>query len=125
MNSPSNAHVASQAMTPVSIQLPMKSIFQIATVMALVAASNGAWSQAATPTPAPKGEGPCAPIVKACTSAGFVKHQAKQGNGLYRDCVTPIVSGQPQPKNAVRPLPSVDPGAVQACRAKPHPKKTK
>jgi hypothetical protein len=104
----------------------MKSFVLIATAAVFVAASTGAFAQATAPAaPAAKGDGPCAQIEKACASAGFVKSQAKQGNGLFVDCVKPIVSGQPQPKNAVRPLPSIDQGVVQACRAKPHPKKTK
>ena len=104
----------------------MKTFIQIATAAVFVAASTGAFAQAAAPAaPAAKGPGPCTQIEKACESAGFVKGQAKQGSGVYVDCVKPIVSGQPQPKNATRPLPSVDPALVQACRAKPHPKKTK
>ena len=58
-----------------------------------------------------KGEHPCHKIETACTAAGFVKHEAKVGKGLFKDCVDPIVHGQ-----AVAGV-SVDPGDVQACVA--------
>jgi hypothetical protein len=70
-------------------------------------------------TPAPPnrgGTGPCRQIVQACESAGFVRGDAREGYGLYRDCVNVIVHGTPRPANADKPLPSVPPQLVAACR---------
>jgi len=60
--------------------------------------------------------GPCEQIVEACKSSGFVKGDARLGYGLWRDCIDPIVRGTPQPANADKPLPSVTPELVAACR---------
>jgi hypothetical protein len=46
--------------------------------------------------------GPCEQIIAACTNAGFVKGDAREGYGLWRDCVDP--------------LPAVSPELVAACR---------
>jgi hypothetical protein len=62
--------------------------------------------------------GPCEQIVEACKSAGFVKGDARQGYGLWRDCINPIMRGTPQPPRADRPLPPVSPDLVAACRQK-------
>lgn len=64
--------------------------------------------------------GPCEQIVEACKSAGFVKGDARQGYGLWRDCVDPIIRGTPQPPHADKPLPPVSPELVAACKQK-HP----
>ncbi|HEV2548063.1 MAG TPA: sulfatase [Stellaceae bacterium] len=64
------------------------------------------------------GEGPCQAIVAACQAAGFVPGGARQGDGLQRDCVEPIMAGTAQPSRASRPLPSVDAQVVAACRAR-------
>jgi hypothetical protein len=74
----------------------------------------------ALPWAARSAEGPCAQIVSACKNAGFVKGDAKQGYGLWRDCVDPIMRGSKQPANADKPLPSVSPQVVAACKQK-HP----
>ena len=60
--------------------------------------------------------GPCAPIKAACESAGFAAGQAKEGTGLYKDCIHPIMAGQ-QKSKSVKPLPSIDPNVVAACKA--------
>jgi predicted Ser/Thr protein kinase len=59
---------------------------------------------------------PCEQIAAACSSAGFVNRGAATGNGMGYDCLYPIMQGKPQPKNASRPLPYVDPQAVAACK---------
>jgi len=71
------------------------------------------WADATTPpAPAPaKGAGqPCKEIEQACTSAGFVKGEAKEGKGLFKNCLQPILKGQ-----AVEGV-TVDPAVVSACK---------
>ena len=65
-------------------------------------------------------KGPCGQIEAACLAAGFLKGDAKEGFGLFKDCVDPIMKGTPQPPNAVKRLPAVPPDLVAACKAK-HP----
>ena len=62
-------------------------------------------------------EGPCKQIKDACTTAGFIKGEAKEGKGLWKDCVDPIMQGTTAAKS-VLPLPKVDPAVVAACKAK-------
>lgn len=62
------------------------------------------------------GNGPCAQIEQACASAGFIKGEYKEGKGLWRDCVDPIVQGKTV--NSAIPLPTVNPTVVAACKAK-------
>lgn len=69
---------------------------------------------------AEKAPGPCEQIVEACKSAGFVKGDARQGYGLWRDCIDPIMRGTPQPPNADKRLPPVSPELIAACKQK-HP----
>jgi hypothetical protein len=56
-----------------------------------------------------KAQGPCKEIKEACEKAGFVKGEAKEGYGLWVDCIDPIMKGAAQPPNAKKPLPSVSP----------------
>jgi hypothetical protein len=65
--------------------------------------------------------GPCKEIANACRSAGFIKGDWKKGDGLWRDCVDPIIQGQASAPGATKPLPRVDASLVSACKAK-HPK---
>ena len=65
-------------------------------------------------------EGPCKQIVEACTKAGFVKGEAKEGKGLWKDCIDPIMQGTTA-KKATLPLPTVDAATVTQCKQK-HPK---
>ena len=65
--------------------------------------------------------GPCQKIADACRGAGFIKGDWKKGDGLWRDCVDPIMQGQAAAPGATKPLPAVDPGLISACKAK-HPK---
>jgi hypothetical protein len=59
---------------------------------------------------------PCAQIIAACRSAGFVAGDYRQGYGLWADCINPIMHGVQQPPRADKPLPSVSPELVAACR---------
>jgi hypothetical protein len=61
---------------------------------------------------------PCEQIKQTCEKAGFVKGQAKQGSGLWKDCIDPIMQGKAQPKDATLKLPTLDPAVVSACKAK-------
>jgi hypothetical protein len=72
------------------------------------------------PKPAGGKEGPCEQIVQACKNAGFIEGDVKEGNGLWVDCIDPIMHGGAQPAKAKIPLPSVSPDAVGACKQK-HP----
>jgi hypothetical protein len=44
--------------------------------------------------PAGRGQGPCAPIVKACREAGFKPGAFKEGKGLWKDCVAKLIGGE-------------------------------
>lgn len=65
--------------------------------------------------------GPCKEIEQACKKAGFIQGDWKKGDGLWRDCVDPIMQGQTNVPGATKPLPSVDAKAVADCKAQ-HPK---
>lgn len=65
--------------------------------------------------------GPCKQIAEACEKAGFMKGDWKKGDGLWRDCVDPIMQGQTTVPGATKSLPTVDASLVSACKAK-HPK---
>ena len=45
-------------------------------------------------------EGPCKQIEQACEKAGFVKGEAREGYGLWVDCIDPIMKGASQPAKA-------------------------
>jgi hypothetical protein len=63
----------------------------------------------------------CKEIAEACRQAGFIKGDWKKGDGLWRDCVNPIVQGKTSVPGATKPLPVVDGKLVADCKAK-HPK---
>ncbi len=65
--------------------------------------------------------GPCMKIAEVCQAAGFTKGDWKKGDGLWRDCVDPIVQGVKSPSGITKPLPIVDSATIAACKAK-HPK---
>ena len=65
--------------------------------------------------PAPK-EGPCKQIHDTCKSAGFVEGEWRKGDGLYADCVNPIMQHKTVVPNATKPLPAVDPKLVADCK---------
>ena|SRR5689334_4173609 len=71
-------------------------------------------THAATTKPVPWH--PCARIRAACTQAGFVGNGAKSGAGIMLDCVRPIVTQTPRRKQAIKPLPEIDPQVVAACK---------
>jgi hypothetical protein len=64
------------------------------------------------------GHGPCKQIEQACKNAGFIQGDWKKGDGLWRDCVDPIMQGQTNVPGATKSLPTVDAGLVSACKAK-------
>ena len=51
----------------------------------------------------------CAEIRVACEQAGFVRGRAKTGEGIFVDCIAPIMRGTPQPPRASKPLPQINP----------------
>jgi N-acetylglucosamine-6-sulfatase len=59
--------------------------------------------------------GGCQQIKSACRYAGFVPGGARAGNGIWRDCIDPIMQGAGQ-RAASLPLPWVSPRLVAACR---------
>ncbi len=59
----------------------------------------------------------CKQIADSCKAAGFVKGDWKKGDGLWRDCVDPIVQGQTSVPGATKPLPTVDAKVVADCKA--------
>jgi hypothetical protein len=61
--------------------------------------------------------GPCSEVRAACEHAGFVRGGVKVGNGVWIDCVRPIIEGGQQPPRAGQPLPQIDPQVVARCRA--------
>jgi hypothetical protein len=83
-----------------------------------VLADQPAGAQKPATTTGQKTSGPCEEIESACKSAGFVQGDAKQGNGLWVDCVDPIMQGAKQPAKATKPLPSVSADVVSACKQK-------
>jgi predicted Ser/Thr protein kinase len=64
------------------------------------------------------GAGPCQKVRQACLDAGFAWGSERKGNGLYSDCAIPLVQGTPQPANAVRPLPQLNPRFAAGCKAR-------
>jgi len=81
-------------------------------------ADQPAGTQKAATTTGQKASGPCEEIESACKSAGFVQGDAKQGNGLWVDCIDPIMQGAKQPAKATKSLPSVSAQTVAACKQK-------
>ncbi len=63
-----------------------------------------------------EGQGPCQQIKSACINANFVPGGAGSGNGLWRDCVDPIMQGRSRSRKSSNPLPQVDPQIVEACK---------
>ena len=57
----------------------------------------------------------CQQIRSACLDAGFVQGGARDGNGLWRDCIDPVIQGR-IPRGTRLPLPHVNPRIVAACR---------
>ncbi len=60
---------------------------------------------------------PCQKIAEVCEAAGFTKGDWKKGNGLWHDCVAPIIQGVKSPPGAAKPLPIVSASNIVACKA--------
>jgi hypothetical protein len=90
----------------------MRKIVTLGSVVAVMGALS--WADTTPPAPAPmapKGPvQPCKEIEQACTGAGFVKGEAAEGKGLFKNCMDPILKGQ-----AVNGV-TVDPTVVAACK---------
>ncbi|HXY54728.1 MAG TPA: hypothetical protein VEM40_08670 [Nitrospirota bacterium] len=87
-------------------------------ILAIVASFAFSTTAFAAPKQEGKVHGPCHQILKACQDAGFVKGMYKEGYGLWRDCIDPIMQGKTTVSGAAKALPSVDTGLVAACKAK-------
>ena len=59
---------------------------------------------------------PCAQIRAACLQAGFVPNGANTGIGIIVDWIRPIMAGSLQRRQAIKPLPQLDPQVVVACK---------
>jgi hypothetical protein len=65
-----------------------------------------------SPAQAARDQSPCRQVVSACLGAGFVQGGARNGNGLWRDCINPIMQGWVR-RNL---LPRLNAALVAACR---------
>src|SRR5689334_18205380 len=63
----------------------------------------------------------CKQMADVCRKDGYLPADWKDYDGLWSDCVDPILQGQTIVAGAKRPLPSIDPKVVAACKAS-HPK---
>jgi hypothetical protein len=89
----------------------MKTLVWMGCVVALTGSLSFADSTTPASAPAGKKMGPCKQIIAACESAGFEKGMHKKdGKGLYKDCLDPILAG-----TAVSGV-TVDPATVTACQ---------
>ncbi|MBV8050713.1 MAG: protein kinase [Acidobacteriaceae bacterium] len=92
-------------------------------------ATQTAWSTAATP-PAQKSfkESPsmvrsfsqnpgCQKIIAECKKLGYIAGGWKQNNGLWKDCVDPVVKGSTPTRDGKPMTVPVSPSDVQSCRA--------
>jgi lipoprotein-anchoring transpeptidase ErfK/SrfK len=84
----------------------------------MLATAAAATHDAVAHDAAAQGQGPCQQIRAACEGAGFVQGAARDGIGLQIHCIMPIMQARPQPLNARRPLPKVDPQLVANCRGR-------
>jgi hypothetical protein len=91
----------------------------VAASLFVLALSISLSARAADPKGGPPG--PCQQVADACKSAGFIPGDWKKGDGLWADCVDPIMQGKTSVPGATKPLPTVDPNLVTQCKAK-HPK---
>lgn len=57
----------------------------------------------------------CRTITAACQKAGFSFGKAKTGEGLWVDCMSPIMSGKPS--KSKKPVPKIDKNVLNACHA--------
>lgn len=59
----------------------------------------------------------CAEIRAACEQAGFVQGGARTGDGLFVDCIAPIMRASERPRRSSKPLPQIDGRLVTECKA--------
>jgi len=85
-------------------------MFSALSLCAGLALAQGKKAERGTP-------GPCRAVEQACKNAGFIQGDWKKGDGLWRDCVDPIMQGQTNVPGATKPLPSVDAKAVADCKS--------
>lgn len=97
--------------TPGGIMRP--TIITLSLVSLLFAGSLAQSAQTVPAQPVPWH--PCAKIAAACTP-GFSLNGAKTGVGIGVDCIRPIMAGTPQRAQATKPLPSLDPQVIEACK---------
>lgn len=95
----------------------MLSKFSSVLVLAVLA-SSAAFAQTNPPAGGGPHEGPCKKIVEACKGAGFIQGDWKKGDGLWRDCVDPIIQGATTVPGATKSLPKVSADDIAACKAK-------
>ena len=62
------------------------------------------------------GTGPCAQLKTVCEQAGFQEGAAGTGNGVWMDCIIPILRASAQRPQASKPLPKADAKIVAACK---------
>ena len=84
----------------------------ILTLLALTLTISAAVAEVTTAPKAEDKDRPCKMIMKACYDAGFEKGEAKLGNGIFVDCMKPIMKGE-----SVKGV-TVDAATVQACQEK-------
>lgn len=101
------------------------SVLSFAWALASTAALAAPAATTTTTTPAAgnggghHGNGPCEQIIEACKTAGFIVGEAKEGKGLWKDCVAGIVGNPKAGKSAIA-LPNVSSTIVSECKTK-HP----
>ena len=50
--------------------------------------------------------------------AGFVQGGSQTGDGLFVDCIVPILKGRPQPRRATKPLPEIICSLLQLAKCR-------
>src|SRR5712691_8582438 len=56
-------------------------------------------------------------LPSGCETTCLPHNPMECGNGLWVDCINPIMEGRAQRSTATKPLPQVDPHIVAACKA--------
>lgn len=85
----------------------MKTVVMV--LLALTLVTSAALAQDSTSAKGPGKDQPCLKIQQACKKAGFVKGGAKEGKGLFVNCVQPILKGKSVPGV------TMDAATIQAC----------
>jgi hypothetical protein len=86
----------------------------LASLVALTLASIAFADDTATIPPS------CKRIEEACLKAGFIQGAVKKGDGLWADCIDPIMHGMTTVPGATKPLPEIEKvnELVAHCRAR-------